>query len=183
MSLVPTGLRRVLGVYGNEYIVVWGRCNRGTGLLLASCVGGDFLTRNALVRIESSPSGALATSEYGDSCKTPCSLRLPTDRGESIHISKAGYEDYETYVGSHFSKVKAGFGTAADTAYYIDDPSPVVAAVDVLEAALNSKSKYRYVSSYNVYARLISMDGAAAAPSNLNSGGETVNEKGVILLK
>lgn len=153
----------------------------GAGLLLTGCVGGDVLSRNAPVKIESSPPGAMATSEYGDSCTTPCSLRLPTDRGGSIRIAKAGYEDYETYVGSHFSKVKAGVGTAADTAYYVDDPSPIVAGVDVLDAAFNSKSKYRYLDSYSVYARLAPVGGAVL--SSTNFGGQPLDENGVIQIR
>ncbi|QPQ55688.1 hypothetical protein IC614_03580 [Allosphingosinicella flava] len=70
-------------------------------LLLTGCISGRGMAPNQPVAVQSIPSGATATTNYGSSCTTPCSLRLPNDDGGTIWIAKDGYDTATVVVGSH----------------------------------------------------------------------------------
>ena len=94
--------------------------------LLGACAGGNFWLRNGPVKIRTNPEGALATSEHGDSCVTPCTLRIRTGKGGFIRLSKDGYEDVDVYVGSHFDPVRPALRAAGHAV----DPDPADIAFD-----------------------------------------------------
>lgn len=52
------------------------------------------------VGVSSSPAGALAQSNYGLSCLTPCILSLPRRNSHTILIQKQGYEDGSASIAS-----------------------------------------------------------------------------------
>ncbi len=148
---------------------------------LSACAvnGHSLLENSAPVKIMTAPSGAIAKSEYGDTCVTPCSLRLLMSRGGAITIAKEGYEDYAAHVGSRVSKAKAVVGATADAAYYLDDPSPAVVAVDFLESLFNSNANYKELDSYSIIVRLTPIDDAAPDDAVELTN---VDDKGVILI-
>lgn len=117
--------------------------------------GHSFLKRSAPVKIATNPAGAVATSEYGDSCVTPCSLRLLMSRGGDITITKEGYEPYIAEIGSSVSKTKAFFGSTADAAYYLDDPDIATFAIDAVDNLVNADSKYKSLDAYSIAVRLM----------------------------
>lgn len=155
----------------------------GAALLSACAVNGHSpLKRSAPVKIVTAPAGALAESEYGDSCVTPCSLRLLMSRGGAIRITKEGYEDYEVDIGSRVSKTKAAIGGTANAAYYLDDPSPVDAVIDALELAVNPDAQYRDLDQYSIVVRLTPLGGLPPEEESEESADPYVDENGVILL-
>lgn len=78
---------------------------------LAACGSKTFVsghpTRQAqFVHVAANVEGALATSEYGDRCRTPCNLPLLADRGGAITISAPGFASQRHLVGSEYLLVE-----------------------------------------------------------------------------
>jgi hypothetical protein len=155
-------------------------CLGAGAALLGGCVGGNPLVNNSSVKIRTSPAGALATSEYGDSCKTPCSLRLRTSKGGTIRISKAGYEDETLSIGTHFDEA----GLAMEGVRQASRPDAFGLAVEGLFTLLDRKGQYRKLDTRRVNVALLPMGStpaprevplaSAAAPAQPAAGGGTV---------
>jgi hypothetical protein len=118
---------------------------------LSGCVGGNPLVNNSSVKIRTSPAGALATSEYGDSCTTPCKLRLRTSKGGTIRISKAGYEEETVSIGTHSDDV----GLAMEGVRQAARPDAVGLAVEGLFTLLDRKGQYRKLDTRRVEVDLL----------------------------
>ncbi len=147
--------------------------------LLSGCVGGNPMVRNAPVKIRTNPEGALATSEYGDSCTTPCSLRLRTSRGGMIRITKEGHEDVEVFVGSHHSSTKA-IGRAVGHAI---DPDPTDLAIDAIFTLFDPVGQDRRLNTYSVQIDLPQV-GAFAPVEVMHASADRIGKgSGVVRLK
>ena len=152
-----------------------------TAALASACVNGhSFLERNSPVTIVTNPSGALAQSEYGDSCVTPCKLRLLLSRGGTIRVTKDDYEPAERTVNSRLAKGFAVAGATAEAAYYLDDPDPVDIVDDVIENAINGNARYKKLETRRIEITLTPVGGAAAAATGEQT--KLVDKDGVILL-
>jgi hypothetical protein len=143
-----------------------------TMTLLSGCVGGNFLVNNSTVKIRTTPRDALATSEYGDSCRTPCTLRLRTSRGGTIRLSKAGYEDEEISIGSHFDEVAA----AAEAVRTAVDPDPINVAVEGLFGLTDPEGQYRRLNARRIEVALQPL--GAGGPQEPQPAEASVQEQG-----
>lgn len=65
-----------------------------------------------MVKVETIPSGATATSYNGDQCITPCVLTLSSSRGGVITLEKTGYAVEQRYV-------TAGLGRGRPNSTYL----------------------------------------------------------------
>jgi hypothetical protein len=104
----------------------------GGGLLLAACTSQswnlDALKPEPLtdaVQFESEPPGATATLSIGQNCKTPCTLRVPTNAPFSVTFALPGYQPDTEQV----ELVAMGDGTNRL------NPNPVVAELTVAPPA------------------------------------------------
>jgi hypothetical protein len=69
----------------------------GAGLAVAACSSTSngafgFGPTKEAVRFESEPPGAEAKTSTGESCRTPCAIAMPTDKGFSVTFSLTGYK-------------------------------------------------------------------------------------------
>lgn len=69
---------------------------------LSACATVTRGTRQAYV-IETDPPGANVSLSTGQTCVTPCALRLPRKHGFTAHITRDGYEPVEATVVSGIS--------------------------------------------------------------------------------
>lgn len=75
--------------------------------MLASCgaknfVSGHPTSQAQFLFVDANVDGALVTSEYGDSCRTPCNIPLLADRGGKVMISAPGHASQRHLVGSEY---------------------------------------------------------------------------------
>lgn len=78
---------------------------------LAACGSKNFVSGHAMkqaqfLHVAANIDGALATSEYGDSCRTPCNLPLLADRGGKVTITAPGYASQRHLVSSEYLLVE-----------------------------------------------------------------------------
>jgi len=104
----------------------------GGGLMLAACTSQswnlDVLKPEPItdsVQFESEPPGATATLSIGQNCKTPCSLRVPTNAPFTVTFTLPGYQPDTEQV----ELVAMGDGTSKL------NPNPVVAELTVAPPA------------------------------------------------
>jgi hypothetical protein len=101
-------------------------------LLLTGCA---TVTRGTSQKfaIESAPPGAGVALSTGQTCVTPCKLKLKRKHGFTATFTKTGFETYRTEVKSKFSG-----GGAAATAGNVLIGGLIGAAVDGSSGALNN---------------------------------------------
>lgn len=135
----------------------------GALALLSGCVGGNPLVNKGRVKIRTSPEGALATSEYGDSCTTPCSLFLRTSKGGTIRISKAGYEAETVSIGTYFDEAEMVFDGAREAVR----PDPFRIAVNGLLTLVDAKGQYRKLDTRRVNVALLLLGSRPQTPKQV----------------
>ena len=70
----------------------------GSGAILSACSSSTFSdyfslsSGQAALQLNSEPAGALATTSMGPSCRTPCSLQVPTTNEFSVSFALDGYQ-------------------------------------------------------------------------------------------
>lgn len=119
----------------------------------SACVGGNPLVHSNAVRVRSTPTGALATSEYGDSCTTPCRLRLRTSRGGVIRVTHQGYEPAEVSIGTRPNHV-SNAQDAARVTLAASEGDVVTLAFTALEYALDPRGYGRRLDTRRVHVDL-----------------------------
>jgi hypothetical protein len=118
-------------------------------LAVSGFVGGNPLVHSQSVRIRTDPPGAVATSEHGDSCITPCRLRLRTSRGGIIRVAHASYEPVDVVVGTRHSPYRVA-ATAAQAANLMADPDPVSLGFFALHFLIDGAGHTRRLSTRRV---------------------------------
>jgi len=110
----------------------------GGGLLLAACSSQswnlDLLKPEPLtdtVQFESEPPGAAAALSIGQTCKTPCSLKVPTNAAFSVTFTLPGYQPDTEQV----ELLAMGDGTNKL------NPNPVVAELTAAPPVMNKPVK------------------------------------------
>ncbi len=116
---------------------------------LGGCVGGNPLVHSQSIRINSTPAGAIATSEYGDSCRTPCNLRLRTSRGGHVRVARDGYDPVDVFVGTRPDSFRRGL-IAANAAAHAVDPDPLLIGVDLLLLSRDWRGATRRLNANHV---------------------------------
>jgi hypothetical protein len=81
------------------------------GVLFAQGCATMIAGKTEKLDIETNPSGARASTEYGQSCVTPCTLEVGRKDPVQLKISKTGYKDLEATVRSELR----GWGLAGYT--------------------------------------------------------------------
>jgi hypothetical protein len=110
----------------------------GGGLMLAACSSTswnlDVLKPEPItdtVQFESEPPGATATLSIGQNCKTPCSLKVPTNAPFTVTFTLPGYQPDTEQV----ELVAMGDGTSKL------NPNPVVAELTAAPPAVKKPAK------------------------------------------
>ncbi|MGP1354869.1 MAG: hypothetical protein ACTS1Z_16245 [Parasphingopyxis sp.] len=141
-------------------------------LALSGCVSSRPLASAQPVRVVTSPEGAVVTSEYGDSCMSPCAIWLPTGRGGSLEIAMDGYGTETVEIGSRYNATRAANAERIDIndRYHDSDPDVVDAALGALYLLTNPGGPHRELDTGEVHVSLFPLspadvDGAEVARS------------------
>ena len=113
-------------------------------LFCSACINGRGVTPQQGVRVSTTPSGATATSSYGNSCTTPCVLFLPTDNGGEIVVEKDGYHSETVQIDAKFDRFSATTDAAFDSVY------PEDAAIDLAFLAVFGKGSYQKLDTHRL---------------------------------
>lgn len=122
---------------------------------LAGCVSGRPFANAHPVRVVTAPEGATVTSEYGDSCVTPCNIYLPTASGGLLEVALNGYQTESVYVGSVLDPARVARARASEAAWTLIDPDPVDIGLDVLLSVMDFRGRYAELSDYDVSLQLV----------------------------
>jgi hypothetical protein len=104
--------------------------------LLAALLGSGCATlfrgTTQDLQVDSTPSGAIATLSDGQSCTTPCTMRVSRGSAYNIKFAKEGCESQVTLVSPHIAGsgvveaiLLGGIIDFADGAVYDEDPNPM----------------------------------------------------------
>lgn len=101
----------------------------GSAVVLSGCeqkqfVKGHFLKPSETVFVETLPQGATVTSNFGQSCTTPCYIPLLRAKGGDLTISKDGFHTERIFVTSSVDGRRVAH-RALDNAVAAIDPDPV----------------------------------------------------------
>lgn len=112
-------------------------------MMLAGCAQRQFVKGHGLdpsetVLVVINPKGALAVTNYGNSCRTPCYLPLLRARGGDITVSLDGFHTERVTVTSSVSDTAVARRTA-DLAVEALDPDPVGLGLTALAQLLDGK--------------------------------------------
>ena len=152
-------------------------------VFVSGCVSSKPLKRSAAIKVVTSPAGALAETEYGDSCYTPCSLRLLRNRGGEITLSKEGYEQQIHSIGSHIDKDYASGEVAINSVVYATDPDPITALFDALPLIVDPKATFKVLDEDRITVQLTPLEGYDPFDAEESDTSNLfVDEHGVILL-
>ena len=113
-------------------------------LTLGGCASTDWVNGHTLETAESLavltlPAGATVTTEYGDSCTSPCKVPLLTKRGGEVTVELAGYCTERHRITSSVSDSRVA-RRATSYAIEASDPDPVSIGLTALGDALTGKS-------------------------------------------
>ena len=78
-----------------------------------SIVGND----HQVVLIETEPAGAEAVSAEGERCTTPCELRLPRVKSQSVWLEKAGFQPLEAVLTGETGRTRTAASLAGNLAF------------------------------------------------------------------
>ena len=100
-------------------------------LFISSCAT-LFRGTSQDLQVDSTPSGAIATLSDGQSCTTPCTMRVSRGSAYNIKFAKEGCESQVTLVSPHIAGsgvveaiLLGGIIDFADGAVYDEDPNPM----------------------------------------------------------
>lgn len=84
------------------------------------------------LQLDSTPSGAIATLSDGQSCVTPCTMRISRGNAYNIKFAKEGCESQVQLISPHLAGsgvveaiLLGGIIDFADGAVYDEDPNPI----------------------------------------------------------
>ncbi|WP_067787626.1 hypothetical protein [Paraurantiacibacter namhicola] len=101
-------------------------------------VKGHGLAPSETAHIVTLPAGALAQTNYGDSCRTPCYLPLLRDRGGEITVSAPGFHTERFTVTSSVSAQQVAQRTTS-MAVEASDPDPVALGLTALANVMDGR--------------------------------------------
>ena len=119
-------------------------------LVMSGCVSSRPFESSDSISITSTPSGALATTNYGDSCRTPCKLRLLSGSGGTVTVEKEGFEVQEIEVGVRRSGTKTAL-TATDSALLAADPDPLNILLSGLDRLIDGRGQTHKIDLRDVH--------------------------------
>ena len=131
MRIVPALVDAVLGagaLAGGGWVIAWvGTPARPVTVEPTP----DSRSVTASLRLDSSPEGADATTSFGWSCRTPCSIELVAEAPFTVTFTRAGFAPMTVPV-----EIRAPSPGASDATFV---PDPVFAALRPLVAAAKPK--------------------------------------------
>ncbi|QLC24178.1 hypothetical protein HFP57_03470 [Parasphingopyxis algicola] len=145
-------------------------------MALAGCVSGRPFANAHPVRVVTAPEGATVTSEYGDSCVTPCNIYLPTASGGLLEIALNGYQTESVYIGSVLDSGRVARARASEAAWTLIDPDPVDIGLDALLSIVDFRGRYAELSDYDVSLQLVRAIVGYADSGDANAGEAGVRE-------
>lgn len=124
-------------------------------LALGGCVSGRPFSNAHPVTIVTAPEGATVTSQYGDSCVTPCDIWLPTADGGLLEVALLGYQTESVYIGSVFNSGRAARAMASEAALALAYPDPYDIGLELLLSAIDHRGRYSELTDYDVSLQLV----------------------------
>ena len=113
-----------------------------TGLILASCGGTLFPGAGTMeIALQSTPPGADATTSLGPTCKTPCTVTVPSPTEDfSVGFALTGFQPMTVPV-----RITRSVGSRFAPSFTSLDPNPVVAQLQPIAPPLRRVKKKRAV--------------------------------------